>query len=176
MHNHTWIITQSQISQGDVEGAIRRVDPEQIPDDQIVRLSGVIRLRIEGARGLLDIVTDPHARKFFRALHARWPWAGYFLRLEPVTAASAPAQVIDLSVFMTLALCHLEQLTAVETAHGIGLHYDAARLREHVWELQIRAAELAGVLDLPLTFIAARNTLVARAVVSFFAAGRQLKP
>jgi len=176
MNKLTWLITQSQIAAGDVESAIIPVDPDQVPDDEIIGLHGSLRMRIEGAGGMADVITDPMSRKFFRALHARWPWAGFFLRLDPVTPESPDDKVLDLAVFMSLLLVHVDHLTYAESAHGIALRYDANQFTEHLFDVQIRAAHLAGVLDLPPTAINARAALISRAVTSFFEAGQALHP
>lgn len=174
MHKKTWLITQQQITAGDVEGAILAVDPEQISDAEIFGLHGSVRLRIEGATGMADIIINPQARKFVRALHARWPWAAYFLSLQPVRADSAAAQIVDVSIFMALALSHVDELTLAQTPHGIALRYDAGQLNQHLAELQSRAAQLAEAVDMPPSFIQLRDALISRAVISFFDAGRAL--
>lgn len=174
MNKLTWLISRAQIAAGDVENAILSVDPEQIPDAEIFGLHGAIRLRIDGARGMADIITDPSARKFFRALHARWPWAGYFLRLRPIKAESVPDEMVDLSVFMSLLLVRVDRLTFVETPHGTALRHDADQLSEHLHDLQSRAAQLAATVDLPPTAINQRAALISRAVASFFEAGEAI--
>ena len=176
MNKLTWLITQSQIAAGDVECAIIPVDPDQVPDDEIIGLHGNLRVRIEGAGGMADVITDPASRKFFRALHARWPWAGFFLRLDPVTPESPDDKVLDLAIFMSLLLVHVDHLTYAESAQGIALRYDANQFTEHLFDVQIRAAQLAGVLDLPATAINTRAALISRAVTSFFEAGQALHP
>jgi len=111
MNKQTWLITQKQIAAGDVESAIIPIDPDQVPDDEIIGLHGNLRIRIEGAGGMADVITDPASRKFFRALHARWPWAGFFLRLDPINTKSSVDKVVDLAVFMSLLLVHVDYLT-----------------------------------------------------------------
>ena len=174
MNKLTWLITQKQIAAGDVESAIIPVDPDQVPDDEIIGLHGNLRMRIEGAGGMADVITDPASRKFFRALHARWPWAGFFLRLDPVTPESSDDKVLDLAVFMSLLLVHVDHLTYAESAHGISLRYDANQFNGHLFDVQIRAAQLAEVLDLPPTAINTRAALISLAVTSFFEAGQAL--
>jgi hypothetical protein len=174
MNSKTWFITKAQIAAGDVEGAILAVDPEQIPDAEIFGLHGNVRLRIEGASGMADIIVNPQARKFFRALHQRWPWAGYFLRVNPLSPDSSMDQVVDLATFMALALCHLDQLSLAQTAYGSALRYDATQLAQHLAELQSRAAQLAEAVDLPPSFIHRRDVLISNAVTSFFQAGLAL--
>jgi len=93
-----WVITQKQITECDIDGAILHVDPEQIPDADIPGLHGAVRLRVEGATGPADIFGNDEARRFFRALHARCPYAGFFLRLKPITKHSSTDQIIDVSV------------------------------------------------------------------------------
>jgi len=160
----------------DVESAIQRVDPEQLADDQIHRRHGAIRLRFEGVRGMADIVANPGARKFVRALHLRWPWAAYFLRLAPIGADSPGPQVLDASVFMSLVLAHVDSLTLAETPQGISLRFDGDQLRRHLAELQARAAQLAEAVDMPPSCIAGRDALISRTMASFFAAGQALNP
>jgi hypothetical protein len=111
MNKLTWLITQKQIAAGDVESAIIPIDPDQVPDDEIIGLHGNLPIRIEGAGGMADVITDPASRKFFRALHARWPWAGFFLRLDPINTKSSVDKVVDLAVFMSLLLVHVDYLT-----------------------------------------------------------------
>jgi len=172
MTKKTWLITQPQIQDVDIDGAILRVDPEQIPDQEIFGLHGAIRMRIEGATGIANVIGNPAARKFFRALHVRWPWAAFFLRLQPITATSTTDQVVDLAVFMALALVHVDNLTFAETPQGVAMRYDANQLRNHLVELQSRAAQLAEAVDLPATAISQRDALISNAVISFFAAGQ----
>jgi hypothetical protein len=66
------------------------------------------------------------------------------------------------------------QWTYAETSHGIALRYDANQLSGHLHDVQIRAAQLAEVLDLPPTAINTRAALISRAVTSFFEAGQAL--
>ena len=172
MNKKTWLITQPQIQNIDIDGAILRVDPEQIPDNEIFGLHGAVRLRIEGAGGIADVIGNPAARKFFRALHVRWPWAAFFLRLQPITATSTTDQVVDLAVFMALALVHVDNLTFAETPQGVAMRYDANQLRNHLIDLHGRAAQLAESVDLPPTAISQRDALISEAVTSFFAAGQ----
>ena len=157
-----------------VESAILRVDPEQIADDEVFGLCGAVRLRIEGAQRMVDVIANPASRKFFRALHARWPWAAYYLRLLPLSPKSNPDQILDVSVFVALILVQVDDLALAETPQGIGLRYDARQFSEHLFELQVRAAELAAAVDLPPTFITQRETLVFQAIASFFQAGQAL--
>ena len=172
MTKKTWLITQAQIKNIDIDGAILSVDPEQIPDHEVFGLHGAVRLRIESACGIADVIGNPAARKFFRALHVRWPWAAFFLRLQPITATSTTDQVVDLAVFMALALVHVDNLTFAETPQGVAMRYDAHQLRIHLIELQSRAAQLAEAVDLPPTAISQRDALISEAVTSFFAAGQ----
>ena len=171
-----WRITQAQIASMDVESAILQVDPEQIADDEVYGLHGAVRLRFEGARGVADILTSPASRKFVRALHARWPWAAYFLRLTPIRADSPMPRIVDASVFLTLVLCHVDAMTYVETPQGITLRFDGDQFRRHLAELQARAAQLSEAVDMPSTCISQRDALISRTVASFFAAGQALNP
>jgi len=174
MKKLTWLITQSQIAAGDIDSAIIPVDPDQVPDNEIFGLHGAVRMRIEGAGGMSDVIVNPAARSFFRALHLRWPWSAFFLRIEPITATATVDQVMDLAVFMSMALVHVDDLTYVETPQSITLRYDARQLRHHLIELQSRAAQLAEAVDLPPSAISQRDALISRAVTSFFEAGRAL--
>ena len=83
MNKKFWLITQKQIELGDIESALLAVDPEQLSNEEAYGLHGMVRLRIENARGPADIFMRPTARSFFRKLHGRWPYMGYFLRLAP---------------------------------------------------------------------------------------------
>ena len=170
----TWLISQSQISAGDIDGVILRVDPEQIPDADIYGLHGAIRLRVENTNGPASIFMDPTRRRFFRALHKRWPWAGYFLRLAPLKRNSTPDQVVDLGVFMALALCHCNSLEYCESKQGCVLRYGAGELGKILAEFQGRAAELAQTVGIPNDEIHQRDELITDSVVSFFAAGKAL--
>jgi hypothetical protein len=172
MNKYNWVITRAQISTGDIDGAIHRLDPAVIPDEEVYGLAGAVRLRVEGLTRLADLIADPTARKFFQALHERWPWAGYFLRLHPITADSPLEQIMDTSLFMALLLCRVDHLTYVETPQGVGLRYDADQFSRHLADLQIYAAQLAELVDFPPTFISQRDALIAQTVDSFFAAGQ----
>jgi hypothetical protein len=174
MKNKIWFVTRSQITAADIESAIIPVDPEQLPDGQIANLHGAVSLRIEGAKGMADIMADPATRKFFRMMHARWPWSGFFLAVNPITADSPADQMVDLSVFVSLILVHVDQVTYCETPRGITLRYNALQFHKHLAELQSRAAELAAAVDMPLPAISQRAILISRAIGSFFAAGQEL--
>lgn len=169
-----WFITLDQIAAMDVDSAILRVDPAQIAGDEVFGLCGAVRLRIEGAQGMADVIANPASRKFFRALHARWPWAAYYLRLHSLNAKSTPNQILDIAVFVALILVQVDDLALAETPQGIGLRYDARQFSGHLFELQVRAAQLAVAVDLPPTFIAQRETLVFQAIANFFRAGQTL--
>jgi hypothetical protein len=174
MNKKIWLITQDHITAGDIETAILPVDPEQLADSEIFDLHGAVRMRIQGAKGMVDIAANPAARKFFHAMHDRWPWAGFFLQLQPLTAKSSPEEVVDVSVFMSLLLVHVDRLTYCEKPSGITLHYDANQFRRHFAELQSRAAQLAAAVNIPLPIINQRGLLILRSVSSFFNAGQQL--
>jgi hypothetical protein len=176
MRKNYWLITQAQIRAGDIGSAIQSVDPEQISDDTVFGLHGAVRLRIEGAAGMADVIADPATRRYFRALHQRWPWAAFFLRLHPLGAQSPAEEIVDLSVFLSLILVHVDDLTLAETPRGVCLRYNADQFRRQLADLQNRAAQLAEAVDLPRTRISQRDALIARAVTSFFEAGQALNP
>ena len=94
LRKKTWLISKAQIGAGDIDSAIFPVDPEQVPDQEIYGLHGVVRLRVEGVKGPIDIFGHPVARKYFQALHQRWPYAGFFLRICPITFESPQPQII----------------------------------------------------------------------------------
>jgi hypothetical protein len=150
------------------------VDPEQISDVQIFDFYGRVRIRIEGAGGMSDVIADPASRKFFRALHERWPWAAFFLHLHPIGMESPAEEILDLAIFMSLILVHVDDLTLAETPQGFCLRYDADQFRRQLADLQDRAAQLAEAVDLPPTSISQRDALISRAVASFFKVGHAL--
>lgn len=176
MKKINWLITQKQIAECDVDSAIIRVDPEQIPDAEIRGLHGAVRLRVEGATGPADIFGKAEARRFFRALHVRWPYPGFFLRLKPITNGSSKDQMIDLSMFMSLALCHVSELSCCQTAKGFGLRYDMNQLSKHLAEVACRAMELADEVGISAEEIEKRDKLITASVISFFAAGCSFVP
>jgi len=147
------------------------VDPEQLSNEEAYGLHGMVRLRIENARGPADIFMRPTARSFFRKLHARWPYMGYFLRLAPLTKDSPIDSIVDLSLFLALCLCHCDSLEYCESNHGIGLRFEPSQLSQILVDVQGRAAELAQALDFSPETIAQRNALIIRSVDSFFASG-----
>jgi hypothetical protein len=169
-----WEITQEQIRNRDVDGAIISVDPEQIADKQIKALHGRVRLRVEGTRGPSDIFMDPQVRRFFRAVYERWPWQAYFLRLTPINENSPQPQIVDLSLFMALALCHCDQLTYCETNNGVGLRYNPGQLGKILVDMLGRASELSQCVGVSPATIKIRETLVTNSVISFFDAGKNL--
>lgn len=173
-HQKIWLITQQHIREGDLDSVIIAVDPEQWSDQQVRRLYGRVRLRVEDAIGPASLFGDPVARNYFRTLHQRWPWAGFFLRLAPITEQSLQRQIVDLSLFMALALCHCDDLVYCETDAGVGLRYNPGQLGKHLAELLGRAAELAHEVGIPSRAIQQRDRLVADAVASFFDAGKNL--
>ena len=107
-------------------------------------------------------------------MHARWPWAGFFLRVSPITVNSPVEQVVDLSTFMALALCHCDHLTYCETKFGIGLKYDPGELGKILAEFQGRAMELGDAVRIPGKALEKRDALITEAVVSFFDAGNSI--
>lgn len=173
-HQRIWLISQNQIREGDIDGAIIAVDPEQLSKVQIRAMRGRVRVRIENATGPASLFGDPAARKYFRSLHHRWPWQAYFLRLAPIDENSPQTQIVDLSLFMALALCHCDDLVYCETDNGVGLRYNPGQLGKHLAELLGRAAELAHEVGISSKAIQQRDKLVAEAVVSFFDAGKNL--
>jgi len=174
MKKKNWLITQAQIAAHDIDYAIMQVDPEQLSDAQIPGLHGAVRLRIEGTTGPFSIFGDPATRKYFQSLHTRWPYPGYFLRLKPITLDSPREQIVDLSVFMSLAFCHCDRLTYCETKTGVGIQYELSELSKILAEFQGRAAELADVVGIPTQEIEQRDNLIADAVASFFDAGKEI--
>jgi len=174
--NKTWLISKAVIQAGDIEPILLPVDPEQLSDAQIYGLHGQVRLRIPGTNGPQDIFCDPVARAFFRKLHTRWPWAGYFLRLVPITPKSTSEQIVDLSAFMALAFCHCEHLGYCETDNNIGLQYNPGELGKHIAELSGRAEELANIVGIPPKAIKQREILITESVVSFFDYSAHLNP
>ena len=107
-------------------------------------------------------------------MHARWPWAGYFLRLNPISENSPIEQVVDLSLFMALALCHVDDLTYFESKHGTLLRHNGDQLCKILAEFQGRAAELGTAIGLPDWTIRQRDDPITSAVVSFFTADQSL--
>jgi hypothetical protein len=169
--NKIWVITQAQIEAGDVERAVMPVDPDQFTESELFQLHGAVRLRFDGAKGIADIIANQAARKFCRQLHVRWPWAGFFLRLKPISAESSVEEILDVSVFMSLIFTHVDRLAFVETPSGVGLRCDAEQLRRHLAELSKRAADLAEVVDIAPIRISKRDALISQTVVSFFRGG-----
>jgi hypothetical protein len=167
-----WVITKAQIGSGNIDNAIFPVDPEQIPDAEIFGLHDCVRLRVEGVKGPVDLFGNPVARKYFVAMHKRWPYAGYFLRLCPITFEPPQQQIIDLSMFMALALCHCNNLVYCESKNGIGLQFETSELATILAEFQGRAAELADAIGIPIKEIERRDDLISRSVASFFDAGK----
>jgi hypothetical protein len=176
MKKANWLITQQQITECDIDSAIIRVDPEQIADADVHGLHGAVRLRVHGATGPADIFAKSEARKFFKSLHARWPYAGYFLRLKPITSNSSVDQIMDVSIFMALALCHVNGLACCQTARGVSLQYDISQLSRHLAEVTCRAAELADCIGISKEEIEKRDNLISASVVSFFDAGETFVP
>ena len=174
LKKQSWLITREQIEKLRIDDAILPVDPEQMCDAEIFGLRGAVRLRIEGVHGPADLFAQPRARKFFQALHQRWPFAAYFLKVNPIDAHSSLDQVIDLSLFMGLCLCHVDRMSFMSTARGSVLKYDGNQLEEYLSEITFRAADLAGAVDFPATEIARRDLLISRSVASFFKAGEAL--
>jgi len=171
MNKHLWLITQAQIAAGDLDSVLLPLDPEQMPDQTLLGLHGAVRLRVEAATGPADLFAQPQTRQFFRRLHARWPYAGYFLRLKPIRPTSTVDELIDLSLFVAMALCQVDKLTYTETRVGVGLEYDPAQLRQHLAELQDHAAGIGEASGLSAGIIRRREKLINNAVASFFAAG-----
>ena len=174
--NKTWLISKAVIQAGDIEPILLPVDPEQLSEDQIYGLHGQVRLRIPGTNGPQEIFCDPVARAFFRKLHSRWPWAGYFLRLAPITRKSTSEQLVDLSAFMALAFCHCEEIGYCSTEKGIGLQYNPGQLGKHIAELIGRAEQLAEIVGIPSEAIKKREILIGESVVSFFDYSAHLNP
>jgi len=162
MNKKFWLITQKHIELGDIESALLAVDPEQLSNEEAYGLHGMVRLRIENARGPADIFMRPTARSFDRKLHARWPYMGYFLRLAPVTEDSPFDNMIDLSLFLSLCLCHCDSLEYCESKHGIGLQFEPSQLSQILVDVQGRATELAQALDFSPESIAQRDVLITR--------------
>ena len=176
MHKKVWRITQAQIAARDIDGAILQLDPEQILESRIREWHGGIRPRIEGFNGLVEVITDPLTRKFFRKLHDQWPWAGFFLHVQPITLNSSAEDIIDLSVFMAIALCQLAEIRSIVTPRGIGLHFDTHPLRLHLCDVRERAAQLAGAVDIPAAAIEERDNQICESVASFFRARQKPHP
>jgi hypothetical protein len=168
------VITQQQIQECDVDSVILTIDPEQLIDKQIRALRGKVRIRVEGTNGPSDIFMNPQARNFFRAVHQRWPWQAFFLRVEPITEQSHELKIQDLSLFMALALCHCDELRYCETASGCGLRYNVGELGKIIADMLGRASELGHCVGIPQTKITAREKLVTDSIVSFFDAGKNL--
>jgi hypothetical protein len=173
--NH-WLITQQQIADCDIDTAIIRVDPEQIPDAEIPGLQGAVRLRVEGVKGPADVFGTIKSRRFFRALFARWPYAGFFLRLKPISKDSSKDQIIDVSMYMALALCHVSELTLCQTPKGMAIRYNMDQLRVHLAEVAFRAIELADVVGIPKEEIVKRDKLITASITSFSEAGLRYIP
>ena len=172
MNTFNWGITRAQIAGGDVDNAVQPVDPAIILNSQIYGLAGAVQLRVEGVTKPADLFANPQARDYFNKLHEAWPWAGYFLRLHPITIDSSKEQIIDTSLFMALIFCRLDDLTYVETEHGVVLRYCGEQLRHHLTDLRRRAAELASLVGVSGAQIQQRDALIMNAVESFFAAGQ----
>jgi hypothetical protein len=119
-----------------------------------------VRLRIEGVTKPADVFANPQARIFFHELNEVWPWAGYFLRLHPITINSPMDQIIDTSLFMALLFCRLDHLTYLETQRGVALRFDGHQFKRLLTDLRQRAAELASLTGFPDTSIQQRDNLI----------------
>jgi len=174
MNNYNWVITKKQITDCDVDSAIIPVDPEQIADAAIHGLHGAVRLRVENVIRARDIFMKKEARKFFRALHVRWPYAGFFLRLTPISKSLTPDQIVDVSLFMALALCHVGNLACCETPNGIALRCNMDHLARHLAEVARRAMDLADCIGISEEEVQKRDHLITASAVSYFRAGQPL--
>jgi len=135
-------------------------------------LHGAVRLRIEGAKGPADICVAPAARLFFRGLHERWPWAGYFLRLQPVTLSSPMDRIRDLAWYVGLCLCRAGNISYIRNKDAGRILFQPEQFSLHLAELHTRAWQLGEAVGLPAAAIARRDALMLRAVTSYFAAGK----
>lgn len=176
MKNIPCIITQAAIAAGDIHNPIYPLDPKHLPPAAVCRLHGKVRLRVQQAAGPAEVFLQPAARKYFRALHAKWPYAGYFFKLKPITQDSPVEQITDVTTFMSLALCHCDDLGYYESPQGIGLRFSAGQLAQILVEFQGRAIELGQTVGLRAAAIRQRDSLITEAVASFFDCGQPLAP
>jgi hypothetical protein len=170
--NRTILISKDQIAHLNIDEVILPIDPQQLNNGQIVALRGRVKIRVEGVSGPADIYAQAAPRTFFQHLHQRWPYTAYFMQVCPITLNSPQEEIIDLAMFMAMVLCHVGELTHLETPAGVGLSCNHQQLQNHLNELAFHAAELSRLVEWPATSIAAREALLQKSVASFFNAGK----
>jgi hypothetical protein len=108
----TYIFTRAQIASGDVSGFLGRFNPDKLSSAELAGLCGALRIRLQEPISTQEIFADLLGRRFFRRLHASFPYSGYFLRLHPLRSLKPSPSWIDADLFFAIGLCNTDIIQA----------------------------------------------------------------
>lgn len=78
-----YLFRRDQVQSVDLRDFLQRYDPTRLSSFQLRGLFAQLSIEIEGTVECGDLATIPQARRLIQGLHRAWPWAGFFLDLEP---------------------------------------------------------------------------------------------
>ncbi|MCX6930026.1 MAG: hypothetical protein NT154_43455, partial [Verrucomicrobia bacterium] len=110
--NTTYVFNAAQLQGAELSDFLTQFDPAKLSATQLAGLCGALRLRIEAPGAAGDLFIDPQGRKFLRQFHARFPYAGYFFRLQPLRSRTPCPAWTDAALFVALGLCHTDVMEA----------------------------------------------------------------
>lgn len=173
MSNECYTFQRRNVCETDVWDFIKRYDPHRFEKVQLRKYFGTLTIRFEGCDEADLLFTAETPRRFFRTLAHQWPWAGYFLRLSPITAKSTVEESADADVFLALALsqCPIERKRCrqIETCSMV---VTSERISSFIESAKAAAATLGKLVEIDDESIAHRQQILARTLQNYLA--RQL--
>lgn len=99
---HHVVFSAQQILAGDFGALGEQFSPIRLSGDRLRTLYGSICLVVQWGERTQDVILIPECRRFFRGLHARHPWLGFFLVEKVPEDFPAPLGPYP---FLGLAMC-----------------------------------------------------------------------
>jgi hypothetical protein len=168
------MVTPELVEQCDIGPVLSVLAPAQFSNQELATLCGKVRLRFANTIYSDDLFARPQGRRFVRALHKAWPWAGYFLKCGPITPVSSQTEVIDAGVLVAWALCLTDHLSVVrDDLGGVSLTFNPQQFKASVDGIVADAEELCRKAGLTKRATRLRARTIRSTVGSFFALGEK---
>ena len=149
-----------------------RFDPTKLSANELAGMCGALRVRVEGARSAEEVFGDLRSRQFFRKLHRKFPYLGFFLKLHPVRSPKLSPALIDASVLVAIGLCHTDFVVAHwDSAGQHAILYQISQFETFVKKIDLHIAAIGRNAGLTAPAIEHRRKVVARTIRSFFRLG-----
>ena len=175
MPGDTFLITRKEMGCCDFDAFMGGLDPERLTRAELAMLCGRVRIRFERVTRIQDLLVKPEARRFVRALHEIWPWAGYFFRCKPLSRRSPHARTRDDVILAGWVLCQVDDLTLIEWHHAgaVRILFNYDQFETAVNELLDRTEQMCHKAGLPKGQARQRRWAIEHSLTRFFNCGER---